>query len=343
MLKSPYTYFGGKGKVAAEIWRRLGDVPNYVEPFLGSGAVLLQRPAKHLDQPRIETVNDKDGMISNFWRAVQAVPDEVARWADWPVNENDLHARHGWLVRQKFETDFGARLEGDPDYYDAKIAGWWVWGMACWIGSGFCSGEGRWQQRDGVLVKSEEGGSGRGIKRQLPHLGDGGQGITRRLPNMCSGNGIQSQQIKSDLHGYMGALQARLKRVRVVCGDWTRVMGDAVLTVRVPAGIVLDPPYTMDNREAVYNHDNGDQLAVQVREWAIQNGNRPKLRIAYCGYEDGFKWPSDWVVYAWKAHGGYSNNGSNQKNRERERIWFSPACLKAIKQRTIFDYAEVAE
>ncbi len=43
-LPSPYPYFGGKAKVAGEIWKRLGDVPVYVEPFLGSGALWLAHP-----------------------------------------------------------------------------------------------------------------------------------------------------------------------------------------------------------------------------------------------------------------------------------------------------------
>ena len=90
-LEAPFPYFGGKRLIAAEVWQRFGDVPNYVEPFFGSGAVLLGRPKSH--KGRIETVNDKDGYVSNFWRAVQAVPDEVADHADWPVNENDRPLR----------------------------------------------------------------------------------------------------------------------------------------------------------------------------------------------------------------------------------------------------------
>ena len=60
-IKSPYPYFGGKATVAAEVWQRFGAVKNYVEPFFGSGAVLLNRP-----QPfhGTETVNDKDGYIN---------------------------------------------------------------------------------------------------------------------------------------------------------------------------------------------------------------------------------------------------------------------------------------
>jgi DNA adenine methylase len=86
---------GGKTRVAREVWRRFGDVPNLVEPFFGSGAILLGRPP--FEGNRIETVNDLDGHIANFWRALQADPDAVAYYADWPVSELDLHARGDWL------------------------------------------------------------------------------------------------------------------------------------------------------------------------------------------------------------------------------------------------------
>ena len=128
-LKAPFPYFGGKSVVAPIVWRAFGQVANYVEPFFGSGAVLFARPG---DDFGIETVNDKCGFVANFWRAVQANPNEVARHADNPVNECDLHARHSWLVGQT--ESLTERLEGDPEFYDAKIAGWWVWGICCWIG-----------------------------------------------------------------------------------------------------------------------------------------------------------------------------------------------------------------
>ena len=41
MLKAPFPWFGGKSRVADIVWDRFGDVANYVEPFFGSGAVLL--------------------------------------------------------------------------------------------------------------------------------------------------------------------------------------------------------------------------------------------------------------------------------------------------------------
>lgn len=42
--RAPFPWFGGKSKAADTVWSLLGDVPHYVEPFFGSGAVLLGRP-----------------------------------------------------------------------------------------------------------------------------------------------------------------------------------------------------------------------------------------------------------------------------------------------------------
>ena len=33
---------------------------------------------------------------------------------------------------------------GDPEWHDPRAAGYWLWGCACWIGSGWCSGRGAW-------------------------------------------------------------------------------------------------------------------------------------------------------------------------------------------------------
>ena len=83
-LQAPFPWFGGKRKVSAEVWARFGAVDNYVEPFFGSGAVLLGRPDPIGGN---ETINDLDGYVANFWRAIQREPEGVAAWADNPVNE----------------------------------------------------------------------------------------------------------------------------------------------------------------------------------------------------------------------------------------------------------------
>lgn len=387
-LASPYPYFGGKSKVAAEIWRRFGDVSNYIEPFFGSGAVLLARP----HTPDLELVNDLDGYIVNFWRAVQADADMVAKYADYPAFESDLHARHAWLVQRK--DDLQARLEGDPDYYDAKIAGWWVWGMSLWIGSGFCSGRGSWVSVDGKLVNKkaqpsavagqlprvvdrnlradyvrdyagifgqsprltawqgvntvEEGG---GVSRKLPYLSRplGGvkrnrielagspKGVHRKLLETVSARGVHRVSTHG-LYAYMRDLQTRFARVRVTCGDWTRVVTPAVLTAKTPTAVLLDPPYTHEGRTVGLYASDEAHVHIVAREWAIANGDNPDYRIAYCGYDDGFTFPDGWTRLNWKANGGYSNLGTERReNAMREVVWFSPRCLEVGQQLSMFE------
>lgn len=312
-MKAPFPWFGGKSKVSELVWQRFGDVPNYVEPFFGSGAVLLNRP----HEPKTETVNDIDGYLANFWRALQHAPDEVARWGGNPIHENDLHARHIWLVNQK--AGFVPRLEGDPDYYDVKIAGWWVWGICAWIGSGWCSGKGPWQVVERQLVNLND--NEQGIWRKRPHLGDNGQGVNRQRVHLIE---------------YFNQLANRLRNVRVCCGDWSRVCGSSVTFNHGLTGVFLDPPYSADagRDNDLYTHDDLN-VGHDVREWAIENGNNPLMRIALCGYEDEHEMPTDWECVAWKANGGLSNqNGNGNNNATKERIWFSPHCLKPDRQMT---------
>jgi hypothetical protein len=368
-------YFGGKARVASVIWARFGDVPNYVEPFAGSLAVLLSRP----HEPRVETVNDVDALLCNFWRALRADPDAVAQHADWPVSEVDLHARHLWLLDRRADV---ARLIADPDWYDAKVAGWWVWGACCWIGSGWCSGRGPWRLVDGKLTtgrgvpgvarqlphlgdagrgvhRARRGGvelprphlgtAGQGVHRKLPHLGDagrgvprgpagiersrphladGGKGINRQMPHVGNpGRGVAAPG-RGDLYEYLGALAERLRRVRVVCGDWTRVLGPSVTTKLGLTAVLLDPPYGHAERDDdLYRVD--EDVGPAVREWAVAHGDDPLFRIVLCGYEGEHAMPAGWTAHRWKSAGGYGSQGegSGRANSAREVLWFSPACL----------------
>lgn len=311
-LKAPFVWFGGKSQVAHIVWDRLGNVDHYVEPFFGSGAVLLSRP----HAAKTETVNDADGMLANFWRAVSHAPDDVARWAANPVNEADLHARHLWLVNRK--GDLTERLMADPDWFDVKAAGWWVWGINCWIGSGFCSGDGPWQNVDGVFAKVA---TGRGVNRQLPHLGDTGKGVNRQF---------QGGDREAWLRNWFGDLKARMSEVRVACGDWSRVTGPSVLTSAGGiCGVFLDPPYSRDMRADVYANES--DCAADVLAWAKVNGENKSLRICLAGYdgEHNELQALGWTVKEWKAQGGYGGqaDGRGAENATKERLWFSPHCL----------------
>jgi len=314
-IRAPFPWFGGKSLAAPLIWRAFGNVPNYVEPFAGSMAVLLARPST----PKVETVNDKDGLISNFWRAVQHAPAEVARWADWPVNEADLHARHIWLVMAA--AGLFEKLVADPEYYDAKIAGWWVWGICTWIGNGWCSRDER-------------------LHRCVPKIGTPGHGIhapSRKKPLTHRNKGVHRDGAAADLEAMFVELAARLRRVRVCCGDWKRVLGDSTLGIDTahgmsPCGILLDPPYAHVGREKRLYREDEASISGEVRAWAIEHGVNLNLRIALCGWDGEHAMPPGWTQVAWKSKG-------SGKNRGRERIWFSPACQPQLGQRELFEVA----
>ena len=206
LSKTPWPWFGGKSDAAEAVWAALGDVDHYVEPFAGSLAVLLRRPHVANRTYHSETVNDLDGLLCNAWRAIARDPDAVAEAASWPVCESDLHARHLALLAWRAAGN-AERLMADPEYYDARMAGWWAWGQSCWIGAGWCSGRGPWTVgADGRIAKRTKG---EGVTRQLPHLGSDGQGVARpqareegvkrTLPHLTSnGSGVNSPQAREE-------------------------------------------------------------------------------------------------------------------------------------------------
>lgn len=489
-LRSPYPYFGGKRRVADVVWRAFGqDVPNFIDPAFGSNSILLARPG---GAGKIETINDADRMVANCWRALLHDPWGVAEWCDGPVNEADLHAVHVWLVEHlRPESEFRDRMHRDPDYFDVKIAGRWLWGMCCWIGGGWCvepqnhkhpkldgigkgvhsdAGHGKARNArsktrprmsgdhlgDGVHSESartrgadrvieanrpELAGAGKGVhaeqaggtshqrkrpvldgtalgrgvhselSQQIPQLrvhprGGTGNGVHSSLPEKmpmlavkadgaCAGRGVNSDaavkaysqgrrpQLSSagqgvhlpglgndrGVHGvstqpgtflhalrelsvpdappcfaWFQALMLRMRRVRVACGDWTRVLGDSVLGKgknvggRRPCAVFLDPPYGHDVRNPYLYAEDSATIAVSMREWALEHGDDPDLRICLAGYfsehaEAMAK--AGWTVHRWKGSRGYA--AEDNENRAQETLWFSKHCLPLDAQRTLFN------
>jgi len=329
-MKAPFPWFGGKRRVASLVWEALGDVDNYVEPFAGSLAVLLERPANH--RGAAETINDRDYFVANFWRALSIDPQTVAEWCDWPVNEADLFARHLWLVNEG-RVALVAGMDADPDFYDPHIAGWWVWGISAWIGSGWCHGTGPWtyDTLDADRQRPHLGDAGRGVKRQRPHLGNAGQGVNRKRPHLGNrepGEAFPQIAGTGPLYDYMWALADRLRRVRVCCGDWGRVVTNGALHHGDTIGVFLDPPYLGDLRTKDLYAADDHHIADQVRAWCAQNGNRRGLRIVLAGYEDEHagRLPG-WTMHTYHANKSYGGSGVNDDNRHKERLWLSPHCL----------------
>ncbi len=271
------------------------------------------------------------------------------------VHNCDLHARHLWLVNEG--RRHVERLKTEPGYFDAKIAGWWVWGCCQWIGSGWCEHP-EWKQRPHL------GDAGVGVHRpsqQLPHLGDAGRGVHRPSqgrPHLGGGMGEHrpSQQLphlgtagmgvhrprqqrphlgnagRGELHEYMNLLAARLRRVRVCCGDWSRICGPTPTVKQGLTAVFLDPPYLQSERDGeLYAVETN--VSADVRAWCLERGGDERIRVALCGYAgEGHEILEShgWDVVEWKTSGGYGRTGTaGTANAARERVWFSPHCVPA--------------
>lgn len=287
-LRAPFPYFGGKSRVASEIWARLGSPACYVEPFAGSLSVLLNRPQWRPSVSWRETVNDLDGLVTNVWRSIRLRPDDVAKYCDWPISELDLHARHVWLAKS---ADRIAELLTDPEWCDPKAAGWWIWGASQWIG-------GEW---------------GRGRYHRRP-----------QVSGWCQGRGVHSARVREQLPKVMHTLASRLRCVRVVCGDWSRLLTATPLNPgrHGATAVFLDPPYDRSTGRNPYTYRCEKYCTADVRAWAIEHADNPRLRIALCGLEAEHDelLAAGWSVLRWT---------SMQGAEHAESIWFSPHCLSA--------------
>ena len=304
--RAPFPYFGGKRNAAQMVWDAFGDPANYVEPFCGSCAMLLARPASHIR--KVETVNDKDGMLVNVWRAIRYAPDEVAHECAIPVMECELHARLA-STKARMTPDFISWVEGDERHYDAHLAANWIYCTCASIGSPL-NEDGPWHVVNGMLVKST-GDAKNSIRRKLPHLGNAGRGVDYSKEDM--------------VRQYLAALSRRLERVRICCGDWRRIVkSDTTLFAgQNNSAVFLDPPYSTSPDL----YAEGEDVTEQVRDWCIKNGGRKNVRIALCGYmadHDAL------LEHGWRKAKGKAGGSGMNKDRtnasKRERIWFSPYC-----------------
>jgi hypothetical protein len=224
-----------------------------------------------------------------------------------------------------------------------------------------------------LAVKADGACAGRGIHSEAavkaysagrrPQLSSAGQGV--HLPGLGNDRGVHgvSTQPGSFLHAlrelsvpdappcfaWFQALMLRMRRVRVACGDWTRVLGDSVLGKgknvggRRPCAVFLDPPYGHDVRNPYLYAEDSATIAVSMREWALEHGDDPELRICLAGYFSEHAEPmarAGWTVHRWKGSRGYA--AEDNENRAQETLWFSKHCLPLEAQRGLFESREIA-
>lgn len=362
LLRAPFPYVGGKRLAASMVWDAIGNPRVYVEPFAGSLAVLLARP----DEPTIETVNDSDALLCNVWRAITLKPEETAKHADFPISEIDLHARHRALVLAARRGHLAEKLDQDPEHCDPKLAGWWIWGASQWIGGGWCADREKPKRSKPVVdhdkgvnakakvhkSKPETYGRTQGkdvhsenvtTPRRRPNVTNAGTGVQRKnvltseddadvqrqMPQAhgIGGTGIHGHRVKA-IYEWFEALSARLRRVRILSGDFERCLTRSVLYTEGSnaAGVFLDPPYAHTRRTKGLYAKDSDDVSARARKWAIEHGDDPRLRIVLAGLEGEHEMPPSWRKFEWEGHFGLGRSKGND-NRLLERLWLSPHCL----------------
>ena len=254
-MNSPFPYFGGGRSVTYDVCVRFGSPKQYIEPFCGSAAMLLAAPKP----AALEVVCDMNGFIANFWRAVRYQPAEVASWADFPVSHIDL----GALMAQR--ERIGSELHDIEWPGDAKVAGRWLHGQCCWIGSGWCN----WDKAIG----------------KVPHASDAGRGL------MTSAGRTAWR--------WLHELADRLERVRIVHGEWSRCLNNHFGGDNT--AVFLDPPYRA--YEKLYGAST--PVADSVAQWASENADLKIALCGHVGdYDlpgwDAVQWDRGRLTYSGK-------------------------------------------
>ena len=189
-------WLGGKSRWIDIVWERLGRVGVFSEPCCGTAVMTLNNP---YPAPR-EVICELNAFICNFYRSLVGDYEQAAYWADWPTNHHDLTARHRWLLRWGAEN--AERVCEDAEWFDAKAAGFWVWGQSSWIGHGWCDGG---HAGDQIPAVGGSTGQGAGVQQhrtllpvedKRPKVPDGGD-VRDQVPdigNKSGGQGVQQQR-----------------------------------------------------------------------------------------------------------------------------------------------------
>lgn len=285
-MEPPFIWFGGKRRVADEVWRRFGVVDHYIEPFAGGAAVFLANPRPDTT----ETLNDADCYITNCWRSIKHAPERVAQETMGLVSEADIYAINKRLINCR--DDVAELMRHDHEVFDYRYAAWWLVGVCWWLGRD-------WARRN-----------------------------DRRIPCFSSrGRGLMQCETLEERMAWLSELSARLARVRVACGDWSRVLTPAITKPLGTTAVFLDPPYADDRHSLKYG--GGGAVWGDVVKWCEKNGRDKNLRIAVCGYRETWDAPDGWAEFVWTSSAGWGTSGEEARAMAAtDTIWFSPSCKK---------------
>jgi DNA adenine methylase len=130
--RTPLTYYGGKQKLAARVVAMMPPHVTYLEPFCGGAAVLFAKP-----RAQRETINDLDGSVMRFWRALRERPEELAAAvaltpygrSEWQASsdsdiDDDVEAARRFLVNVDQSFSRGRKSWSPPSLLRDRRGRW---------------------------------------------------------------------------------------------------------------------------------------------------------------------------------------------------------------------------
>jgi DNA adenine methylase len=218
-LRSPVTWFGGKGHLARRIVALLPRHECYVEPCVGAGAVFWWKPGAPL-----ETLNDLAGDVVHFYRVLRdpAAFERFSRLAALTL-----------YAREEFE-DCRRACHDDED----PVARAWAWFVSVRQAFGSATGAAAGEATRTGWRYSVGAGMSMGTA--------GGAGSWGYSATNANGT-----RVSSAVRKYLGAVERlpeihqRLQGVQIECGDWRRVLA---AYGHADALAYIDPPYVRETR-----------------------------------------------------------------------------------------------
>ena len=128
-MKAIIKYPGSKWSIAGWVINFFPEHHSYLEPFLGSGAVLFNKPRSN-----IETVNDLDGDVVNLFEWIKKDPEKLAHEIYWTpyarqtyedtfalVPEDSLQKAVNFYIR--LNMGYGYRTNGYRECWKNDVQG----------------------------------------------------------------------------------------------------------------------------------------------------------------------------------------------------------------------------
>lgn len=270
MTRTPLTYYGGKQLLARQIVAMMPPHRVYLEPFCGGAAVLFAKP-----RAERETLNDADGAVMRFWRAVRERPEELAA-----AVAATPYARAEWEAAAPVEADDDVEVARrllvriDQSFSRSQKS----WSVPC-VGDG----RGRWQPGTWANLPPKILAAVERLRGVALECGDAVDMIPRwdRADAVIYADppyvGVDRREPK---HGY---------RVDAAADLWPRLV-DALLKVRHAAVILSGYPcadaerlgwrsQTLDRKRTVQARDGNRLEAAPETVWLSPACPEPRMTL----------------------------------------------------------------